>query len=447
MPSVPPPAPKQRHTTRNLLIALGVLAVLLLVVSTTLVLVVRSPEDELGTGAPPTTASPTTTAPSSTGPSSSTPAPGPPTTVDPTPAGPPPSEEELRAEVAELSEFVERERGLAFLEDVDVRMADEATFDELVFEDWDDPESVEARASSGRILKSLGLVPPDLDMDETYRTLYRANVLGFYDPETDELVIRGQAITPYIRTTIVHELTHALDDQHFDLDRPEYDDLDDETAFGFSTVVEGNARVVEAAYIKAMTPAEAAQRDEEERQFGEATAPLMAGIPPALLEILQAPYEYGQPFVEAVLDLGGQEALDATIDIPPTTSTQVLHLDAFINGIGALDVEPPEADGEVLDDGIFGELLTHITLADSEDFTDASNAASGWAGDWFVTWEESPGSPCIRIAYEMATDGDLEELEETYTSWAAPRGATVERVGDRLEVTSCAAAAGGSSPL
>ena len=73
-------------------------------------------------------------------------------------------------------------------------------------------------------------------------------VVGFYDPETDELVVRGAALTPYVRTTIAHELVHALDDQHLDLDRPEYDEADDEIGFGFSSVVEGNARRVENAY-------------------------------------------------------------------------------------------------------------------------------------------------------------------------------------------------------
>jgi hypothetical protein len=64
-----------------------------------------------------------------------------------------------------------------------------------------------------------------------------------------------------------------------------------------------------------------------------------------------------------------------------------------------------------------------------------------------VTWEDSPGNVCIRIAYAMDTPTDLDELEDAYTSWAEPRGATVERLGDQLEVTSCSASAGGTSPL
>jgi hypothetical protein len=125
----------------------------------------------------------------------------------------------------------------------------------------------------------------------------------------------------------------------------------------------------------------------------------------------------------------------------------VLHPDIFVLGLGALPVDPPAADGPVVDEGIFGELMTQLTLEASEDPSVATNAASGWAGDWFVTWEDGEGT-CIRIAYEMDTAGDLDELEDAYTSWAEPRGATVERVGDdRVEVTSCSTSAAGSSPL
>ena len=97
-------------------------------------------------------------------------------------------------------------------------------------------------------LEGLGLVEPDADLVESMRSLLGVGVVGFYDPETDELVVRGAALTPYVRTTIAHELIHALDDQHLDLDRPEYDEADDEVGFGFSSVVEGNARRIEDAY-------------------------------------------------------------------------------------------------------------------------------------------------------------------------------------------------------
>lgn len=442
----PPPPPSPPRTTRNLTIALGILAVLLLIVTASLVVVVRRDDAVVASG--PTTTTPPSTSPStppttSAGPGSTVP----PTTVDPTPSGPAPTPEELEAEIAELEAFVERERGLRFTEDVTVTMADEAEFDALLFADFDDPDQVEGREELARLLKALGLVAADLDIDETLRKLLGGSVLAFYDPETGELVIRGQAITPYTRATIVHELTHAIDDQHFELHRPEYDDLDDESAFGLSALAEGNARRIETAYIASMSQADQARRDIEEQQFAAATAPAVAQIPPILITLLQAPYLTGQNFVDQLVDVGDQPLLDAAFDEPPTTSSQVVHVDLFLAGIGALPVDPPAADGDVVDEGLFGELMTQYTLEDSEDPSVAANAASGWAGDWYVTWEDGDDSVCIRIAYEMDTPADLDELEDAYTSWAEPRGATVERSGRRLEVTSCSASAAASSPL
>ena len=445
-PMPPPPRRPPGRTTRNLLIAVGVLSVLLLIATVGLLVVLRSDDDDVAAGPPPTTAAPSTTRPSSGNPSTTAPSsPTPPTTVDPTPPGPAPTEEELDAEIAELSDFVELERGLEFLTPVEVTMADEATFDQLLFDDFD--EGADDRQETSRILKALGLVDADLDIDEALRRLLGAGVLGFYDPETDQLVIRGQAITPYTRQTLVHELVHAIDDQNLDLDRPEYDDLDDETGFGFSAVVEGNARRIDAAFVDAMSPEDQARRDLEEKEFSAAVEPLLVGIPIILLQVLQAPYEHGRLFVDTILDAGGQALLDDAIQRPPTTSTQVLHVDRFLAGQDAVPVDPPAADGEVVDEGMFGELLTQLTLEDSEDPAVAANASSGWAGDRYVTWDESEESTCIRIAYEMETTADVDELEDAYTSWAEPRGATVERRGDRLEVTSCSASAAASSPL
>ena len=58
-------------------------------------------------------------------------------------------------------------------------------------------------------------------------------VYAFYNPEDEELVVRGSHIGPYERSVIAHELVHALDDQHFDLDR-KFEDSKDESSLGFS---------------------------------------------------------------------------------------------------------------------------------------------------------------------------------------------------------------------
>ena len=166
----------------------------------------------------------------------------PPPTTEPEPA----TEEEVEATVAEISDFVAQERGLDFLEPVDRRARGRGAFQDRLLADFD--EDAEELRETEVFLEGLGLVEPDIDLVESMRSLLGVGVVGFYDPETDELVVRGAALTPYVRTTIAHELAHALDDQHFDLDRPEYDEADDESASASAPLVEGNARRVENAY-------------------------------------------------------------------------------------------------------------------------------------------------------------------------------------------------------
>ena len=48
--------------------------------------------------------------------------------------------------------------------------------------------------------------------------------------------------TAAVRAVLVHELLHALEDQHFGLDRP---DLGDEAFLGFQALAEGSAVRVE----------------------------------------------------------------------------------------------------------------------------------------------------------------------------------------------------------
>src|SRR5918996_3075277 len=220
---------------------------------------------------------------------------------------PPASEAEVREAVDEISAVVEQERGLSFREPVEVDLAGEGEFQRRLLEDFD--EDVDELRRAEVVFQALGLVGPDIDLVESMRELLGAGVVGFYDPETDELVVRGTALPPYVRTTIAHELTHALDDQHLDLDRPEYDDADDEIGFGFGAVVEGNARRIEEAYLFGLSEEEQLDAAAEELSLGGGVD--LGDVPLVLVELIGAPYGLGQRLVDELVDDGGQEALDA----------------------------------------------------------------------------------------------------------------------------------------
>jgi hypothetical protein len=342
---------------------------------------------------------------------------------------PPASAAELRAAVDEISAVVQAERGLTFTEPVDVELAGEGEFQRRLLDDFD--EGVDDLRNTEVLLKAFGLVEADVDLVEAMRTLLGAGVVGFYDPETDELVVRGTALTPYVRTTIAHELTHALDDQRFDLDRPEYDDADDEIDFGFSAVVEGNARRVEDAYRAGLSDEEQLDAAAEELSLGGGLD--LGDVPLVLVDLISAPYGLGHDFVVQLIDDGGQEALDAAFDAPPRTSEQVIDPASYEAGEGAIEVPAPTVTGQVVDQGVAGQFLIQVVLADGLDEERARAAATGWGGDSVVAWRDGQ-RPCATLAAVGDDPGETAELRGAFEDWAAEGGPAGSGTGPDVTV-------------
>lgn len=347
-----------------------------------------------------------------------------------------PEDEDLESVVAELSAFVEAERGLEFREPVDVELAADAEFERRLLDDFEAEDEADLRETE-RIFRALGFLDADDDLVEQLRGVLSGGVVGFYDPETDELVVRGGEPTPYARSTIVHELTHALDDQHFELDRPELDEADDETGFAFTSLVEGSAVTVEEAYQDTLSDEEQRRYDEEEAAIGSGTD--FSQFPPILLDLIGAPYEFGPVLVDAITTHGGDEALDQAFVDPPVSSEQVLDPSRYLTGDEPVRVPEPPAEGESFDQGTFGELLLFELLADGGvDTGTARDAAIGWGGDQYVAWREG-GRTCLRVSFVGDTDTDTGEIAEALAEWAEAHPDAEVTTGDdgRPTLTSC----------
>ena len=368
----------------------------------------------------------------------STTAEAPPTTPPPTTAEPPPPTTEprtpLERAVVELSAFVARERGLEFLRPVQVELLADGPFEARLLRDVE--EEREAVDQSEKVLRALGLLEPGVDLFETYVSFYGGAVLGFYDPETDELVVRGGDLNPYVRSTLVHELTHALDDQHFELHRPELEEGDDEAAFAFSALVEGVGVTVESSYQQGLSADEQAESQQEAAEFGGRVD--YASVPPIVTSLVQFPYLGGPPFVSALVRHGGDAEVDAALRDPPTTTEQILYPEIYLAGDDPISVPPPPAGGAIIEDGTYGQWVLYLTLADVLDGDAASQAADGWGGDSYVAWDEGPSRTCVRMAFAMDTPNDLRELDDAWRQWARAHGdATVDTTADTVTVTAC----------
>ena len=338
---------------------------------------------------------------------------------------------DLRTVVAELSRFVESARGLEFLEEIDVVLLDDEEFKGRLLEEAEfDPDELELTA---KVLGALALLEGDVDLGDALEELLGAAVAGFYDPETGDLVVRGADPSPAVRITLVHELTHALQDQHFELHRPELDDVDDETGQAFDGLVEGDAERVADLYRDSLT---AAERKEAEREQAVQAAGLSrsTAIPPVLIEILTFPYVVGPSFVDATVDAG---RLDDAFTDPPTTSEHLFHPESYLAGEGAADVTPPQAEGDIIDEGVLGELGLLLMLRRAVPAELAFRAADGWGGDWYVAWDDGEVT-CVRAAIAADSPTDASELHEALTLWAADHANAAVTAADTVDFTACA---------
>src|SRR6266850_1699531 len=99
--------------------------------------------------------------------------------------------------------------------------------------------------------RALGLPGGRNGLREAGNTLSGEGITAFYDDATDRVDVRGTDLTVGRRATVVHELTHALQDQHFDISRQGSYASDDRND-AFDAVVEGDAVRIEDAYVDSL---------------------------------------------------------------------------------------------------------------------------------------------------------------------------------------------------
>src|SRR6202008_2326975 len=141
------------------------------------------------------------------------------------------------------------------------------------------------------VLKLLGLIEPDADLRDLTASLFGECVAGFYDPRTDRLaVVTGTATgtTVVAEMTLAHELTHALEDQRFDLDTGELSGSDD-SALAYHGLVEGTATSLMYSYLDRHFTAEEAIGGVLGSAFADT-----ADLPPFMQAAILFPYLGGE---------------------------------------------------------------------------------------------------------------------------------------------------------
>jgi uncharacterized protein YbdZ (MbtH family) len=249
-----------------------------------------------------------------------------------------------------------------------------------------------------RTYVALGLVPDTLDLQQLLLDLYTEQVLGYYDPGSETLYIIEGEDADALRPVIAHELVHALQDQHTNLDSIIAAERGNDRQTAAHAAMEGHAMIVmfavlsEAATRRRIDPAALPNPSDE---LGPALAaqnelyPVFRRAPAIVRETLLFPYIHGASFVhELWRSMQPMERYPAPIDtLLPQSTTQVLHpRERFISERRApveIGFTALPAGWRSVEENTFGQLETSIFLA--QHLGDSARAmAEGWAGDRFV---------------------------------------------------------------
>jgi len=296
-----------------------------------------------------------------------------------------------------------------------------------------------------RLAKALGFLPRDADLRELLLSWGAEAVAGFYTPTAGQLyVVKGAAGAGGYDGggVLVHELAHALQDQHTPLIAVTLGlHANDDLHFAIGAFLEGDALFTElrdeaeSSGFPRPTGAEFSERFLHDAPRGE-------GVPRLVRDSFLLQYPRGYALVDDLVTRGGVAALTAALDDPPLTSEELLHPERYLERdrrrpLAVFPEDPgsfaPECDP--IASTSYGELgvavwLQEMGLTEQE----AASAADGWDADraWLL---DCPGGD--RWAWLVQLDS-VEEAAELHgavlrarTGGDAPR-ATLDQEGRRI---------------
>jgi hypothetical protein len=315
--------------------------------------------------------------------------------------------------VDQLLKFSSDETGLPIKSDVKRQMTTRAEVESYLKEKFDEDEDAKRMQRSEIVLKKFGLLDRDFDLKPFLLSLLKEQIEAYYDPKTKTVNLLDWVSLDEQKPVLAHELTHALQDQHVDLDKwsdqtPEDvstnsgDDAvhlaKDELDTAREAVTEGQATAVMMDNIlKPM--GHSLIKDPEvvdvikQQMNGAGDSPVLARAPLLLSESLMFPYREGLSFEQDVwMDEGQAAAFSGALDRPPTSSWEIMNPREYEKGHAPSVPFLPDIhllvdkDYRPYDIGQVGQLDVHILTsifggdAAASQFTPAWDGGLYWAG-------------------------------------------------------------------
>jgi hypothetical protein len=363
-------------------------------------------------------------------------------------------------------------RGLPVLRPVTNGLKSRDDIRAIVLRDLSESTTPAEMHDTSVLLRFLGLVPADFELERETVALLTEQIAGFYDPKTKVFYLADWIPIPEQQTIMAHELTHALADQHFDLRRFEkWPDGDGDAELAARALIEGDATAVMIEYGLAergvahdlgALPVSIADLLREGARAQDPEHPVFSNAPEVMRESLQFPYVAGVGFVQALLKAGSWPRVSDAYRALPASTEQALHPEKYLAGERPVAVALPDVSALLgtgwrrVDEDVNGEFGYYLILKDKLPEREAAAAAAGWGGDrygFYVDASRTTGT----LVHVSVWDSDAEATEffaayvertvrrygltdsgaagPNAKQWVTSEGiARVERVGNRVFV-------------
>jgi hypothetical protein len=262
--------------------------------------------------------------------------------------------EKLFRSVDEILRFASKDTLFPIKREVKRQLVSRDEVEAYVTKHTSEDEDAKRLRRSELVLKKFGLLPRDFDLGTFLVVLLKEQVAGYYDPKTRTVNLLDWLGAEQQKPVLAHELTHALQDQSFNLEKymkPGDTDLakkkqitaedieDDEVSTTRQAVVEGQAMVVLVDYmlepmgLSLKDSPQVVQALKDGMLVGTADAVQFRNAPIYMKEALTFPYRYGIDFIADLLIKGGKDKAFADLfRNPPRTTRQIMEPQTYLAG-------------------------------------------------------------------------------------------------------------------
>jgi hypothetical protein len=334
-------------------------------------------------------------------------------------------------------------RELAILKAVKSGAQSRTEIERMIVKNLDADTTPEEMHAAEALLRGFGLAPKEFAYRDFLIKLLTEQVAGYYDPKAQQFYLADWIELEGQKPVMAHELTHALQDQHFNLKRFEkWPKGDSDAELAAHALIEGDATLamtlymarnpmVALAFIRSLGSQEIATE-----QFKQA--------PRALRESLLFPYEEGSAWATQLYKRGGWEMVSQAFTKLPQSSEQILHADKYFSYEAPQKVTLPDFKSVLgpswkrIDYDVNGEWGYFLILDEFvNNATESKQASAGWGGDRFALYETSkPGEMFIAQLTAWDTPQDAKEFFDAYSKRTSKRYADATLTSekeDRIE--------------